>query len=233
MLPQSDSCYLGCCCSRARRTRATGVPAPQKKKKKFSICCEDKNEAGNRGVICRKSRILPRRGELTPTVGLLLLGLSLIKCVYAFLHSLCYGRRFPVNFFALRSADAQPRRGGGERGTVRLLLDFSVLARVRTLVGCVRVREHANKKLAYCKHLFQHCARIGCSLNRKKWWCRAPTNCCLSITKSHFIAFLDGAVHGIITKYSNLKRNQRNTFPDKASTPRSAPLLSGLKYSLN
>ncbi|TWW72998.1 hypothetical protein D4764_15G0003920, partial [Takifugu flavidus] len=40
----------------------------EEEKKKFSVCCEDKNEAGNRGIICRKSRILPRRGELTPTV---------------------------------------------------------------------------------------------------------------------------------------------------------------------
>lgn len=164
MLPQSDSCYLGCCCSRARRTRATGVPAPQKKKrKKFSVCCEDKNEAGNRGVICGKSRILPRRGEFTPTVGLLLLGSSLTKCVYAFSRSPCCGRRFPtlpLNFFcASLGRRAHAHAGGGKRATVRLLLDFSALARVRTLVRCVRVREHANKKLAYYKHLFQRRAR--------------------------------------------------------------------------
>lgn len=140
-----------------------------------------------------------------------------------------------------RRADAHG--GGGKRGTVRLLLDFSVLARVRTLVRCMRVREHANKKLAYYKHLLQHCARIGCSLNRKKWCC-APTNCCLFITKSpYFIAFfLDRTVHGIIprifqNKTQSEKHISRSTsvfiiFPEP-STLRTAPLLSGLKYSVN
>lgn len=48
--------------------------------------------------------------------------------------------------------------------------------------------------------------RVGCSFNRKKWWCCAPTNCCLFIPKSpDFIAFLDRAVHEIIPKYSKNK----------------------------
>lgn len=137
----------------------------RRRRKNFSACCEDKNEAGNGGVICRKSRILPRRGELTPTVGLLLLGLGPIKCVYAlflffFTHSVFWKKISDSSskLFSSKRADTHVRGGGGKRGTVRLLLDFSLLARVRILVRCVRVREHANKKLAYYKHLFQHCA---------------------------------------------------------------------------
>lgn len=65
MLPQSASRYLRCRCAGARRASATEIPTPQKKSFPFVVRIKKKEEAGNRGVVCRRSGFC--HGEVSNT----------------------------------------------------------------------------------------------------------------------------------------------------------------------
>lgn len=143
------------------------VPAPHKKTKTFFLfVVRIKNQAGTRGVICGKSRILPRRGEFARlSRRRCCAGVSESVFTLFISHLARFGGRFhtfPVNFFfcaSLRGGRRAHVRACGEEvsDAARSVSGWTFSACVRDctlLVRCMRVREHANKKSGDSKGLF-------------------------------------------------------------------------------
>lgn len=151
------------------------VPAPHKKTKTFFLfVVRIKNQAGNRGVICGKSRILPRRGEFARlSRRRCCAGVSESVFTLFISHLARFGGRFhtfPVNFFFCASLRGGRRAhvrvcGGEVSDAARSVSGWTfprACATVRFLCGACACVNTQTRNRVITKACFQHRAcRVG------------------------------------------------------------------------